>query len=191
MKISYVAKELLYLAWETDGYDRFYLHVLEVMSKLNVPFKYDKTKTRLVAQACYEIVTNYEDHAWAKNKDIQAILTFEYTDAAKLLTIQYEDNGMGVPARYQNDLNIYQQPIEQELKIFAEALTPAKSSKIKTQDCVMRGEPGYGFTNLFSAAKKLQAWLNIRSGRCQANTEEVLPVGDFLKGTRIVLNVNC
>lgn len=71
---------------------------------------------------------------------------------------------------------------------FLEALQPGWSSKFRTRDCIVRGCPGYGFTNLFSAVEKLKAVLSIESGEFRYSNESgsfVLSPAKFIGETKV------
>jgi len=98
-----------------------------------------------------------EDHQW--------------TDAHRsnngYLRIVIIDNGVGISARHSMNSNIYNIPVAKEVAEFNKAITAGESVKIFTLTDI-RGDPGYGMSQIINSVKKLYGYALIRTGRITA-----------------------
>jgi hypothetical protein len=119
-------------------------------------------------------------------------------DLRGFLEIVVRDDGVGVAARQALDASVYSEPVDAEQQIAADAFARGSTIKLRAGDCEIRGQPGFGFSNIFEHLRKLGAYAQLRSGRLSyvfdgsgpRDAAEALAVqapAGFLPGT--VLNI--
>jgi hypothetical protein len=89
------------------------------------------------------------------------------------------DDGNGIPARHSLDSTIYWKNIREERQWLVSALESGSSVKLRSQDTVVRGDPGYGFNKIISSFTGLQAFALLRTGRSEAFFDSTLGMTGF------------
>jgi hypothetical protein len=87
----------------------------------------------------------------------------EYSGA--YLEVVVNDDGVGIPARLSLNPNIAEEPFEGERQLVLEALNTRASVKLRSLDCIIRGDTGYGFLAIGDSLRRLGAFAAIRTGR--------------------------
>lgn len=89
----------------------------------------------------------------------------QFKDAVKgWIEITLTDNGIGVAGRHSREAGIYWKEIRAEEKVLELALTEEESVKLITKKNI-RGDPGYGFTNIEEGLNKIYGFGLFRTGR--------------------------
>jgi hypothetical protein len=81
------------------------------------------------------------------------------------IEIVINDDGVGMAARQALDASIYWETVDAELLALTSALKAGQSVKPRSQDCLIRGDPGYGIPKIEAALKELLAFGLLRTGR--------------------------
>lgn len=88
------------------------------------------------------------------------------------------DTGVGIAARQSQLGDIYWSDANQELLAFRDALTVARSIKLKTKDSPIRGDPGFGFQLMATALREVRGYASLRTGRFLATFDGTDPTLD-------------
>jgi hypothetical protein len=81
------------------------------------------------------------------------------------IEVVINDDGVGMAARQSLNASIYWEDIDAESFAFTTALQAGQSVKPRSQDCLIRGDPGYGTPKIEAALKELLAFGLLRTGR--------------------------
>lgn len=83
------------------------------------------------------------------------------------IEIIVNDDGVGFAARHSQQGSIYSTSTDpaDERSIFAEALTAGGTVKLRSQDCLVDKQPGYGSALIAEAINQTSGFASIRSGR--------------------------
>jgi hypothetical protein len=179
---------------EIEDEARFGRFLTGVLSSVNVGVAgLDRTDLGAIIALCFEGVQNVADHATKKPfngnslfsylavryyKRIfstdDGVLTGYFKRATKQLgerewiELLINDDGVGIPARHQQDLGIYRGQMALEEKVLEQALHRS-SVKLRAGDSKVRGGvAGEGFSRMRTALRGLKAFAAVRSGRCFA-----------------------
>lgn len=86
------------------------------------------------------------------------------------------DDGVGIPARQYQTLDVYNHSSYGEEYIALErALAPGGTAKFDAQDSPIRHDPGYGTVKIASALSRLNGFAEIRTGRVLATYDGASP----------------
>jgi hypothetical protein len=162
------------------------------------PANFDWDRLQDVVKLAFEAIQNVYDHAQRKplanNSQIVSYFLLSYYKSisghadptglmhgyvarlkslisrrrADFLQICVNDDGVGIAARQTQNLQIYHGEIEDEEKAVRDALRTRSSVKLRTQDSVVRGTPGEGYTYIDHSLRALRAFAVLRTGRLLA-----------------------
>lgn len=155
----------------------------------------ENAQLRQLSTLCWEAVTNIVDHSnrspLAQDVELTQSISLRWykTNAIKsesaghaawrsevnnmranvdllgFLEILAADNGVGIAARQAQTSEIYRQDIADEEAHLVAALQAGSTIKLTTNDAEIRGDPGFGYTNIASTIGALGAWGLLRTGR--------------------------
>lgn len=174
--------------------DRFESQIARWLRRLNVAERLNKVHLRHLLSLLREALENVVDHS-AKSPNppgdtVSAAFTGRWYRSEQgahagplgafidgtepvvgrqqlvgFLELTVFDDGAGVAARFAQDRRVYGGPIDFELETTLSALEPGSSSKPRTLDAEIRGDPGYGFSWIAEAVRSLDGFAMVRTGR--------------------------
>ncbi len=131
-------------------------------------------KFLLLANICFQGLQNVYDHAIPRSaaredwqKADHQLVVFAWNNEIRCIV---RDKGVGIAIRQSGDPLTIVGPFENQRAVFRSAFLAGTNGSVKlwSNDCVVRGDPGYGFLAMADGAAKLGGNMVVRSGNCRA-----------------------